>query len=71
MLEIKLLLKKTFFFYNMLLSLGKNIFFHRRFFSPPIIPMPFNFQSWRIFFKRAYIPKTTSPFSGGVMGNLF
>jgi hypothetical protein len=61
----------------MLLSLGKNnffsplffftaVFFHRRFFRRRL-----TFRAGNFFYKRAYIPKTTCPFSGGVMGNLF
>jgi hypothetical protein len=50
----------------MLLSLGKKIFFfHRRLFRRRL-----TFRAGDLFLKRAYIPKTTSPFSGGVLGNL-
>jgi hypothetical protein len=42
------------------------IFFPRRFFCHCS-----TFRGANLFLKRAYIPKTTSPFLGGVMGNFF
>ncbi len=58
------------FFENMLWPTQKfffaTIFFRRRFFHHCS-----TFRVANLLLKRAYIPKTTSPFLGGVMGNFF
>ncbi len=64
-------MKIEIFFENMLWLTPKTflftaIFFRRRFFRHCS-----TFRDASLLLKRAYIPKTTSPFLGGVMGNFF
>ncbi len=49
----------------------KRLFVYCHFFPPPIFCHCSTFRGANLLLKRAYIPKTTSPFLGGVVGNFF